>query len=121
MDQTKFIENRSAYDDFLARFDRQMRENGTFRRSISQPLGRSKRGGRIHRAPSDALRAAAGDKWKAALRTSRLASTLSWDRDRETLMSYAEELEREATDLERQASRVRYPAMRRQQSNEATC
>ena len=106
MDQTKFIENRTAYDDFLARFDGQMRENAarTFRRSISQPLGRSKRGGRIHRAPSDALRAAAGDKWKAALRTSQLASALSWDRDRETLMSYAEELEREAAALERQAS-----------------
>ena len=109
MDQTKFIENRTAYDDFLARFDRQMREaagNGakTVPRSISKPLGRSKRDGRIHRAPSDALRAAAGDKWKAALRTSQLASALSWDRDRETLMSYAEELEREAAALERQAS-----------------
>jgi hypothetical protein len=109
MDQTKFIENRTAYDDFLARFDRQMREatgDGakTFPRSTSQPLGRSKRGGRIHRAQSDALRAAAGDKWRAALRTSQLASALSRDRDRETLMSYAEELEREAAALEHQAN-----------------
>ena len=48
--------------------------------------------------------AAARDKWKAALRTRQLASALSWNRDRETLMSYAEELEREAEALELQSA-----------------
>ena len=60
--------------------------------------------GKIHQAPSNALAAAARDKWKAALRTRQLASALSWNRDRGTLMSYAEELEREAEALERQAA-----------------
>jgi hypothetical protein len=58
----------------------------------------------IHLASSDALAAAARDKWKAALRTRQLASVLSWNRDRETLMSYAEELEGEAEALERLAA-----------------
>jgi hypothetical protein len=39
-----------------------------------------------------------------ALHTRRLASALSWDRDRETLTSYAEELECEAEALERLAA-----------------
>jgi hypothetical protein len=39
-----------------------------------------------------------------ALRTRRLASGLSWNRDRETLMSYAAELECEAEALERQSA-----------------
>jgi hypothetical protein len=59
--------------------------------------------GNIGPGLSDAL-AAARDKWKMALRTRRLASALSWDRDRETLMSYAEELECEAEALERLAA-----------------
>jgi hypothetical protein len=59
--------------------------------------------GYIHRGSSDAL-AAARDKWKAAWRTRRLASALSRDRDWETLMIFAEELEREAEALERQAA-----------------
>jgi hypothetical protein len=59
---------------------------------------------RIHPASSDGLAAAARDKWKAAERTRQLASCLSWNRDRETLMSYAEELECEAEALERQAA-----------------
>ncbi len=54
--------------------------------------------GKIDPAPSDA-RAAARNKWKAAL-LRQLASALSLDRDRETLMCYAEELEREAEALE---------------------
>jgi hypothetical protein len=55
-------------------------------------------------ALSDTLAAAARDKWKMALHTRRLASALSWDRDRETLTSYAEELECEAEALERLAA-----------------
>jgi hypothetical protein len=53
---------------------------------------------------SDTLAAAARDKWQMALRTRKLASALSWDSDRETLTSYAEELEREAEALERLAA-----------------
>ena len=55
---------------------------------------------------SNALAAAARNKWEMALRTRRLASALSWNRDRETLMSYAEELEREAETLERRAAQA---------------
>ena len=58
----------------------------------------------VHRASSDALAAAARDKWEMALRTRRLASALPLNRDWETLMSYAEELEHEAEALERQAA-----------------
>jgi hypothetical protein len=60
--------------------------------------------GKIDRAPSDAVAAAARDKWEMAWRTRRLASALSLNRDRETLISYAEELEREAEAVERQAA-----------------
>ena len=56
-------------------------------------------------ARSDALAAAARARWKAAWQTRRLASALSWSRDRETLTSYAEELEHEAEALEREAAR----------------
>jgi hypothetical protein len=55
-------------------------------------------------ALSNTLAAAARDKWKTALRTRQLASALSLNRDRETLMSYAEELECEAEALERLAA-----------------
>jgi len=58
--------------------------------------------GRILSGSSDAL-AAARDKRETALRALRLASAVL-DRDRETLMSYAEELECEAEALERQAA-----------------
>jgi hypothetical protein len=60
--------------------------------------------GKIHRVSSDAPAAAARDKWATALRTRRLASALPRGRDWETLMTYAEELEREAAALERQAA-----------------
>ncbi len=60
--------------------------------------------GNIGPGLSDTLAAAARDKWKMALRTRRLASALAWDRDRETLTSYAEELESEAEALERLAA-----------------
>jgi hypothetical protein len=64
--------------------------------------------GIIHRASTDALAAAARDKWEMALRTRRLASALSFSRDWETLMSYAEELECEAEALERQAATTQH-------------
>jgi hypothetical protein len=51
---------------------------------------------------------AARDKWEMALRPRRLASALSLNRDRETLMSYAEELECEAEALERQAAAAQH-------------
>ena len=57
----------------------------------------------IDPARSNAFAAAARDKWRAARRTRELASALSLNQDRETLTSYAEELEREAEALERQA------------------
>jgi hypothetical protein len=53
--------------------------------------------------PPDAS-AAARDKRRSARRTRELASVISLNRDRETLISYAEELEREAEALERQAA-----------------
>jgi hypothetical protein len=61
--------------------------------------------GKIDPASSDALAAAARDKWGMALRTRRLASAMSLnrDRDRATLISYAEKLEREGEALERPA------------------
>jgi hypothetical protein len=59
--------------------------------------------GEIDSAKSDSLAAAARQKWEMAQRTRRLASTLSLNRDRETLLSYAAELEHEAEALERQA------------------
>jgi hypothetical protein len=59
--------------------------------------------GPIDPAPADGFSAAARDKWRTARRTRELASALSLNRDRETLTSYAEELEREAEALERQA------------------
>jgi hypothetical protein len=48
--------------------------------------------------------AAAHDMRRAARRTRELASVISLNRDRATLISYAEELEREAEALERQAA-----------------
>ena len=59
--------------------------------------------GAINPVPADEFAAAARDKWKAARRTRELASVVSLNGDRETLTSYAEELEREAEALERQA------------------
>ena len=59
--------------------------------------------GPIDPVPADGFAAAARDKWKAARRTRELASVVSLNDDRETLTSYAEELEREAEILERQA------------------
>ena len=53
---------------------------------------------------SSALAAAARHKREMARRTRRLASGLSWNHDRETLMSYAEQLECEAEVLERQTA-----------------
>ena len=58
---------------------------------------------KIDPASSDALAIAACEKWQMALRMRRLASAVL-DRDRETLMSYAEELEGEAEALELQAA-----------------
>jgi len=58
----------------------------------------------ISQGLSNTLAAAARDKWKTALRTRQLASALSLNSDRETLMSYAEELECEAEALERLAA-----------------
>jgi hypothetical protein len=63
--------------------------------------------GRIGPVSFDAFAAAARDKREMALRTLRLASALSMNRDRETLMSYAKELECEAEALERQAAAAR--------------
>jgi hypothetical protein len=64
---------------------------------------------KIDLASSEAIAAAARAKWGMALRTRRLASALSLsrDRDRATLMSYAEKLEREGEALERQAAAQR--------------
>jgi hypothetical protein len=59
--------------------------------------------GPINPVPADGFAAAARDKWRAARRTRELVSVVSLNGDRETLTSYAEELEREAEALERQA------------------
>jgi len=53
---------------------------------------------------SSALAAAVRNKREMALRTRRLASGLSWNRDRDRLISYAEGLECEAEALEHQAA-----------------
>ena len=54
--------------------------------------------------PSDALADAAREKRQEADQTRRVALRLSLHRDRQTLLSYAEDLEREAYALERQAA-----------------
>jgi hypothetical protein len=61
----------------------------------------------IDPVPADGFAAAAHDKWRAARRTRELAAQVSLNRDRETLTSYAEELEREAEALEHQADLAR--------------
>jgi hypothetical protein len=58
-------------------------------------------------APSDALMSQAMDMREEAERTRRLALTLSLHRDRETFLSYAQELEQQAEALERQAAQTR--------------
>ncbi len=71
---------------------------------------------RIDPAASDAFAVAARGKREMAWRTLLLASALSLNRDRETLMSYAEELECEAEALERLAAAAWSPAKQRQVS-----
>jgi hypothetical protein len=60
----------------------------------------------INPAPSDALAAAARDKRQEAEQTRRLALGMSLHRDRQKLLWYAQDLEREAKDLERQAAQA---------------
>jgi hypothetical protein len=63
----------------------------------------------LNSAPSDALAAAARDKRQEAEATRRLALSISLNRDRQTLLWYAQDLEREAQVLERQAAQPREP------------
>ena len=63
--------------------------------------------GPIDPVPAEGFAAAARDKWRTARRTRELASVVSLNGDRETLTSYAEELEREAEALEHQADLAR--------------
>ena len=72
--------------------------------------------GRIGPASSDAFAVAARGKREMAWRTVRLASALSLNRDRETLMSYVKELECEAEALEREAAAARSPDKQGQDS-----
>jgi hypothetical protein len=66
---------------------------------------------KVDTASSDALVTAVRDRRDMALRSRLLASALSLNRDRETAVSYAEELEREAETLERQVTgRLDYEA-----------
>ena len=60
----------------------------------------------INPAPSDALAAAARDKRQEAEQTRRLALGMSLHRDRQKLLWYAQDLEREAQALERQAAQA---------------
>jgi hypothetical protein len=60
----------------------------------------------INPAPSDALAVAARDKRQEAEQTRRLALGMSLQRDRQTLLWYAQDLEREAQDLDRQAAQA---------------
>jgi len=72
----------------------------------------------IDRPPSDALASAARDKRQQAEKTRRLALTLTLN-DRQTLQSYAEELEREAYALERRATQADTgPVAQRQQQQQ---
>ena len=59
---------------------------------------------RIDPASSDVLTTAARDKRQEAERARRLALGISLNRDRQTLLWYAQDLEREAEALERQAA-----------------
>jgi hypothetical protein len=58
----------------------------------------------INPVSSDALAAAARDKRQEAERARRLALGISLNRDRQTLLWYAQDLEREAETLEQQAA-----------------
>jgi hypothetical protein len=58
----------------------------------------------INPVSSDALAAAARDKRLEAERARRLALGISLNRDRQTLLWYAQDLEREAETLEQQAA-----------------
>ncbi len=58
----------------------------------------------INPAPSDALAAIARDKRQEAEETRRLALSISLHRDRQTLLWYAQDLDREADALEQQAA-----------------
>jgi hypothetical protein len=58
----------------------------------------------INPVSSDALAAAARDKRLEAERARRLALGMSLNRDRQTLLWYAQDLEREAETLEQQAA-----------------
>jgi hypothetical protein len=59
---------------------------------------------RIDPASSDVLATAVRDKRQEAERARRLALGISLNRDRQTLLWYAQDLEREAEALERQAA-----------------
>jgi exonuclease VII large subunit len=60
----------------------------------------------ISPTPSEALATAARDKRQETEKVHRLALTLSLNRDRQTLLWYAQDLEREAEVLERQAKQA---------------
>jgi hypothetical protein len=68
----------------------------------------------IDPAPSEALIAAARDKRQEAEKTYRLALTLSLNRDRQTLLWYAQDLKREAEALERQVAQADATPVERQ-------
>jgi hypothetical protein len=63
----------------------------------------------INSAPSDARADAARDKRQEAEEMRRVALSISLNRDRQTLLWYAQDLEREAQVLERQAAQPRKP------------
>ena len=62
---------------------------------------------KIHPASSDALAVAARDKRQEAEETRQLAFSISLNRDRQMLLWYAQDLEREAEALERKAATAR--------------
>ena len=69
-------------------------------------------------APLDAPAAAAREKRQEAEETRRVALTLSLKLDRQTLLSYAEDLEREAYALERQAAQAAATPVEQQQQRQ---
>lgn len=69
-------------------------------------------------APSDALASAARDKRQEAEETRRVALALSLKCDRQLLLSYAEDLERVAYALERQAAQADATPVEQQQQQQ---
>jgi hypothetical protein len=69
---------------------------------------------RIDPASSDVLATAVRDKRQEAERARRLALGISLNRDRQTLLWYAQDLEREAEALEREAEALERQAAAQQ-------